>query len=233
MLLVFVRTMITFVIMFAVIRLMGKRQIGEMQPYEFVITLLIAELASIPMSDLSIPLLYGIVAVLAIFVFHQLFTILEKKSVFFGRIISSKPSIIIDSEGINFKEMRGLNITVNELQENLRNAGYSNFDEIEYALIETNGKFSILEKQKSENEKQPQKTPLPVCVIEEGKFKDWELNKIQLEKSLIEKILKEDGIKNLSDVEVATIDNNGKLYYQQKNQSYKVINFDFEGGKKW
>jgi uncharacterized membrane protein YcaP (DUF421 family) len=225
--------MIIFAIMFAVIRLMGKRQIGEMQPYEFVITLLIAELASIPMSDLSIPLLYGIVAVLAIFVFHQLFTVLEKKSALIGRIISSKPSIIIDSNGINFKEMQKLNITVNELQENLRNAGYSNFDEIEYALIETNGKFSILKKQPAEGQPKPQKTPLPVCVIEEGKFKDWEINKIGVDKQFFVDALKEDGISGIKDVLVATIDNNGKFYYQVKNRGYKVLQLDCGGCKQW
>lgn len=233
MLLIFVRTILIFAVTFLIIRLMGKRQIGEMQPFEFVITLLIAELASIPMADLSIPLGYGIIAVLTIFIMHQTLTVIEKKSSFLGKVISSKPSIIIDSEGINFKEMKKLNISINELQENLRNAGYSNFDEIEYALLETNGKFSILKKQQSDSESKPPKTPLPVCIIEEGKFKEWELQRIKTSKAFFEKLLAKQGVKSLKDVEVATIDNNGKFYFQSKNNPYKVLNVQFEGGREW
>ncbi len=233
MLLIFIRTMIIFVIMFLIIRLMGKRQIGEMQPFEFVITLLIAELACIPMADLTIPIGYGIIAILTMFIMHQLLTIMEKKSVTLGKVISSKPSVIIDSNGINFKEMKKLNIGVNELQENLRNSGYSNFDEIEYALLETNGKFSILEKQKQDGEQKPAKTPLPVCIIEEGKFKEWELKRIKTEKEFFERVLKEQGVNNVKNIDVATIDNNGKFYYQKKNSGYKVLNLEFSGGREW
>lgn len=204
-----------------------------MQPFELVITLLIAELACIPMSDLSIPIGYGIIAILTMFVMHQVFALLEKKSIKMGKLISSKPSIIIDSRGINFKEMKKLNISVNELQENLRNQGYSNFDEIEYALIETNGKFSILEKQQTGNEQKPQKTPLPVCIIEEGKFKEWELKKIKTDKNYFEKVFFDNGITNIKDIDVATFDNNGKLYYQTKNKNYKTLNLEFKGGKQW
>lgn len=233
MLLIFIRTAIIFFIMFLVIRLMGKRQIGEMQPFEFVITLLIAELACIPMADVSIPIGYGIIAILTMFILHQFLTIVEKKSMIIGKAISSKPSIIINSDGINFKELKRLNIGVNELQENVRNAGYSNFDEIEYALIETNGRFSILEKQKSKDSPEQMKTPLPVCIIEEGKFKEWELKKIKIEKDFFDKLLKDNGIDNIKDVDVATFDNNGKFYFQTKNSSYKVINTQFDGGREW
>ena len=233
MLLIFIRTTIIFVIMFFIIRLMGKRQIGEMQPFEFVITLLIAELACIPMADLSIPIGFGIIAILTLFIMHQVFTIGEKTSVIFGRLISSKPSIIIDSEGINFKELKRLHIGINELQENLRIAGYSNFDEIEYGLLETNGKFSFLKKQPSEDEKQPPKTPLPVCVVEEGKYKEWEIDKLGLEKQFFENLFRENGAKSVKDIDVATIDNNGKVYLQKKNSKYTVIDTGYAGRRPW
>ncbi|NLK17061.1 MAG: DUF421 domain-containing protein [Clostridiales bacterium] len=233
MLLIFIRTTIIFAILFLIIRLMGKRQIGEMQPFEFVITLLIAELACIPMADLSTPIGFGIIAILTLFVLHQVLTIGEKSCVFIGRLISSKPSIIIDSNGINYKELKHLNISLNELQENLRIAGYCNFDEIEYALLETNGKFSFLKKQPSEGEKKPPKTPLPVCIVEEGKYKEWELNKLGLDKDYFEKLFKENGAKSLKEVEVATIDSNGKVYFQKKNSKYKVIETGYTGRRPW
>ena len=106
MLIVFVRTAIIFATLLIIMRLMGKRQIGEMQPFEFIITLIIADLACIPMSDVSIPLLYGIVAILALFILHQLLAILQKNSVIFRRIISGKPSIVINKKGIVFTELK-------------------------------------------------------------------------------------------------------------------------------
>ena len=220
MLLIFFRTAVIFLVLFAIMRIMGKRQIGELQPYEFVVALLIADLACIPMADNTIPLSYGIAAILTIFVMHQLLNILAKKSGLFGRIISSKPSIVINREGIDFEEIKKLNIGVNELQENLRIAGISNFDEVEYALIETNGKFSILKK--PDTEPLPERTPLSVCFIEGGKLKSWEAHSMANEKDVVLAALKDAGISDIKDVLVATLDNNGKLYYQVKGESYKT-----------
>lgn len=229
MLLIFIRTIITFFILFALMRLMGKRQIGEMQPFEFVITLLIAELACIPMADVSIPLTYGIISICSLFILHQFFAFICKKSHLVNRIISSKPSVVIDSDGINFGELKKLNIGIDELQENLRNAGYSNFDEIEYALIETNGQFSILKKQDKKSDDENYKTPLSVCVVEEGKFLEWEIKRLNLDKDFIIRTLKTQGVDDIKNVLVVTIDNNGKFYFQQKNSKYKTIDTNYKG----
>ena len=94
--LIFLRTAIVFFALLIVMRLMGKRQIGEMQPFELVITLLIAELACIPMADTSIPLLYGIVSMLTIFLLHQIILILDLKVKPLKRIIGGKPSLVIN-----------------------------------------------------------------------------------------------------------------------------------------
>jgi len=267
MLLIFIRTSIIFLIMFTIMRLMGKRQIGEMQPFEFVITLLIADLACIPMADVSIPLIYGITAIITLFIIHQLFALLGKKSIIMNRLLSSRPSIVIDSQGVNFDVLKKLNISIDELQENLRNKGYSNFDEVEYVIVETNGKFSILEKssappltssdsassvsgggqqqqdtqqkgqqggssaKQSSNNQQDKsyKTPLPVCIIEEGKFVKWEMERLKIDYDFIRKTLKDDGCGDISKVLVATLDNNGKMYYQAKGQPYKTIMTDYKG----
>jgi uncharacterized membrane protein YcaP (DUF421 family) len=212
---------------------MGKRQIGEMQPFELVITLLIAELACIPMADLSVPLGYGIIAIVALFLLHQFLSVIEKKSRFIGKLISSKPSIVINSDGINFQELKKLNISVNELQESLRNAGYSSFDEAEYALIETNGKFSVLPRRPDENAAPEEKTPLPICLIEDGKFKIWEMNRLSLQENEVMAAIRENGIRDLKDVAVATYDNNGKLYFQKAGEKYKVVRKKFEGAAEW
>lgn len=251
MLLIFIRTLITFLIMFTIMRLMGKRQIGEMQPFEFVITLLIADLACIPMADTSIPMTYGITAIFTLFIVHQLFALLGKNSIVLNRLLSSRPSIVIDSDGINFDVLKKLNIGIDELQENLRNKGYCNFDEVEYAIVETNGKFSILEKsgQRSNSQEdrlaQPAggedksgggsgksyKTPLPVCIIENGGIVTWEIERLNIDMDYIKNKLKDDGCGDIKRVLVATLDNNGKIYYQPSGERYRTINTDYKGAK--
>lgn len=164
--LVMIRTAIIFVVLFIVLRLMGKRQIGEMQPFELVITLLISELACIPMADTSIPLLYGIVSVLAIFVLHEAVTLLDLKVKPLKSVLSGKPSVVINKNGIDDYQLKKNNLDVSDLMESLRTAGYFSLDCIDYALYESNGTFSALPK---ENYEQMQ-TSLPLVIIDNGKF---------------------------------------------------------------
>ena len=134
MVLVIIRTAIIFVVLLIIMRLMGKRQIGEMQPFELVITLLIAELACIPMSDASIPLLYGLVSVVAIYVLHEVVTLLDLKVKPLKSLISGKPSLVINKDGIDDYQLKKNNLDVSDLIESLRNAGYFSLDSIDYAL---------------------------------------------------------------------------------------------------
>src|SRR5699024_3566062 len=106
MVLVIIRTAIIFAVLLAVMRLMGKRQIGEMQPFELVITLLIAELACIPMADTSIPLLYGIVSILTIFLLHQVMLFIDLKWKPFKTIVGGKPSIVINKNGVDISQLK-------------------------------------------------------------------------------------------------------------------------------
>ena len=99
---------------------MGKRQIGEMQPFEFIVTLIIADLACIPMADVSIPLIYGIVAILALFILHQLLSLLEQCGNIPKRIISGKPSLVINADGVDMKELKRNNLGVDDLIESMR-----------------------------------------------------------------------------------------------------------------
>ena len=122
-------------------RLMGKRQIGEMQPFELVITLLIAELACIPMSDISVPLIYGIAAILAVFIIHQALSLLDRSGRILKRVISGKPSIVLNKDGVDFVELRKNNMDVEDLIESMRSAGYFSLDDLDYAIFESNGKL--------------------------------------------------------------------------------------------
>lgn len=126
-------------------RLMGKRQIGEMQPFEFIITLIIADLACIPMADVSIPLIYGVVAILALFLLHQLIFLLENCGSFMQRVISGKPSVVINKDGVDLKELKKNDMSVSDLIESMRTQGYFSLDDLDYAIYEANGNLSALE----------------------------------------------------------------------------------------
>ena len=113
---------------------MGKSQIGEMQPFELVITLLIAELACIPMADSSIPLLYGIIAIVSIFILHQIVWLLDLWFKPMKTVICGKPSLVITKEGIDSYQLRKNNLDVSDLIESMRGAGYFNLDDVYYGL---------------------------------------------------------------------------------------------------
>lgn len=166
--LIFVRTILIFITLLFIMRLMGKRQIGEMQPYELVITLIIADLACIPMADPSVPLLYGLVAILAIYLMHQIVCLCDLKSKTMKRILSGSPSIVLNKNGIDITQLKKNNLDVSDLIESLRGAGYFSLDAVDYALYEANGTFSALPKQDYEK----LQSSLSVIIIDEGKFEE-------------------------------------------------------------
>lgn len=229
MVLVMIRTAIIYIVLLIVMRLMGKRQIGEMQPFELVITLLIAELACIPMADTSIPLLYGVVSVLAIYVLHEIVTLIDLKVKPLKSFISGKPSVVINKNGIDDYQLKRNNLDVSDLIESLRSAGYFSLDCIDYALYESNGTFSALPK---ENYEQMQ-TSLPLVIIDNGKFDGKNLSLTGLERTFFEDILKQEGVKSVKKVLVLTADGTGKLYLQEKGEKFRTLNVTYPDGKTW
>ncbi len=229
MVLVMIRTAIIFIVLLLIMRLMGKRQIGEMQPFELVITLLIAELACIPMADSSIPLLYGIISVVTIYVLHELMTLMDLKFKPTKSLISGKPSVVINKNGIDDYQLKRNNLDVSDLIESLRSAGYFSLDCIDYALYEANGTFSALPKENYES-MQPS---LPIVMIDNGKFDKKNLEITGLQQSFFEEILKNNKVKKTKDVLVLTADGTGKLYLQVKGEKFRTLNVEYPGGKTW
>ncbi len=224
-----IRTAIIFIVLLIIMRLMGKRQIGEMQPFELVITLLIAELACIPMADSSIPLLYGIISVVTIYVLHELMTLMDLKFKPTKSLISGKPSVVINKNGIDDYQLKRNNLDVSDLIESLRSAGYFSLDCIDYALYEANGTFSALPKEDYES-MQPS---LPIVMIDNGKYDKKNLEITGLEQSFFDAILKENNVKKAKDVLVLTADGTGKLYLQVKGEKFRTLNVEYPGGKTW
>ena len=222
--LIFIRTAIVFITLFILMRLMGKRQIGEMQPYELVITLIIAELACIPMGDPSIPLLYGIVAILTVYFLHQIVCIIDLHIPIAKNILSGSPSIVLNKNGIDDTQLKKNNLNVSDLIESLRTEGYFALDGMEYALYEAGGNFSALPKK---NYMDLQKS-LPIMLIQEGKFDEKNLAQTGKDKAYFLDILRGQGCVELQKILVMTVDGNGKVYLQKQGEKYKTLQLDWQ-----
>ncbi len=229
MIIIFIRSTLTFIVLLVVMRLMGKRQIGEMQPFELVITLLIAELACIPMSDISVPLVYGIAAILAVFVIHQTLSLLDRSGRILKRAISGKPSVVLNKNGVDFIELRKNNMDVEDLIESMRSAGYFSLDDLDYAIFESNGKLSAMEKTGEKSGK----TSLPVLLVCEGKAIHNNLGLVGWNLDTLNETIKKRGAKSLKQVGVMTVDGNGKVYYQKENEKYETFNVRIKEGLNW
>lgn len=219
--LIFIRTTVIFFTLLLIMRLMGKSQIGEMQPFELVITLLIAELACIPMADSSVPLLYGIIAIVTIFILHQIVWLLDLWLKPVKTIVCGKPSLVITRDGIDSYQLRKNNLDVADLIESMRVAGYFNLDDVYYGLYEANGNFSALPKE--------EQTPsLPVLLVDNGKADKKNLSVAGLTESGLRDFAAEQGVK-LKNVLVMTVDGNGRVYFQPKGKPYKILNIKVKG----
>ena len=146
MLITFVRSIILYVIVLVVMRLMGKREIGQLQPFELAIAIMIADLASVPMSEVGIPIINGIIPILSLLVMHLIISFLNLKSIKMRQLICGKPSILIYRGKINEKVLIKERFTINELQERLRANNINNLADVEYAILETSGQVSIIQK---------------------------------------------------------------------------------------
>ena len=222
--LIFIRTVLIFITLFIVMRLMGKRQIGEMQPYEFVITLIIAELACIPMEDTSIPLLYGVVAILTVYLLHQIVCVIDLNFRSFKGVLSGKPSIVLNKNGIDDTQLKANNLDVSDLIESLRAEGYFSLDVVEYALYEAEGVFSALPKKGYEE----MQSSLPIIIVDEGKFDEKNVALTEHDKEYFLDVLRGQGCVELKKVLVMTVDGDGKVYLQEKGKKYKVFHLDWE-----
>ena len=146
MLIIFFRAIVLYILVLIVMRLMGKREIGQLQPFELAIAIMIADLASIPMADTGVPISNGIVPILGLLVMHLIISIINLKSLKAREIICGKPRILIYRGKIDEQALKKERFTLNELQERLRDKNIVNIFDVEYAILETSGQISVIEK---------------------------------------------------------------------------------------
>ena len=226
MLITFIRAIILYIVVLIVMRLMGKREIGQLQPFELAISIMIADLASVPMSELGIPLTSGIVPILALLVIYMIISILNMKSVNFRKIMSGKPAILIYRGKIDEKALRKESITINELQERLRVDNIFNLGDVEYAILETNGELTVIQKPEKRTltpqdlNISPDYEGIPYDLVVEGKVMHENLKSIGKDEIWLKKQLKKFDAK-IENTLVATIDGKGQFFCQKKENSQK------------
>ncbi len=195
-----------------------------MQPFEFVISLLIAELACIPMADTSIPLLYGIIAIISIFILHQIVWLLDLWFKPMKSVICGKPSVVINKNGIDEYQLKKNNLDVSDLIESMRVAGYFSLDDVYYGLYEANGSFSALENPDKSS------SSLSLLLVDGGKADKKNLTACGIDDGKLKEFL--DGQKaKLKQVVVMTVNGDGRVYFQKRGEKYKILEMDVRG--KW
>lgn len=224
MLICFFRTMILYFLLILVIRLMGKRQLGEMGPTEFVVAILIADLASVPMQDLAIPLLSGIIPILTILAGELLLSVLCYYYPAMRRLFSGKPVILMEDGVLLQRNLEKTRITPDELTEMLREKDVVDLRTVQYAILETNGQISALlyPEHKPASAKdagiQAQALNLPVTLISSGRLLRENLPVAGRTEAWVQKVLKSHGC-NVTQVYLLTVEPGGQLYLSMKEQA--------------
>lgn len=224
---IFIRTLILYVLVVLVMRLMGKRQMGELQPFELVITIMISELAAVPMQNTGVPLINGIIPILTLLFLQTLITFGSLKSDFVKRLVCGSPTILIAKGRILEDALRKTQYSLNDLMEQLRIKGFFNIHDIEYAILETDGDISVIPKSQKRYVTPadlgiPTKYEgIPISVIVDGKIKEESLKyaNLTLEQVLTE--IKKRGVDNIRDVFFACIDPEGNWFVQKKEGKNK------------
>lgn len=204
-----IRTLVLYLIVLVMIRVMGKRQISELQTSELVVTLLISNIAVIPMQDTSLPLLSGVVPILLLVGCEIILSWLMLKNSAFRALVCGKPQIIISNGTINQKKMKLLRISTEDLMEQLRQAGVFALGDVKYAILETNGKLSVLKKPEKESVTAEQmnikkfEDEFEVVIISDGEFAEGSMSICGVTKGWVNKTLKKNGV-TVKDVFIMT-----------------------------
>ena len=219
MLITFFRAIVLYIIVLIVMRLMGKREIGQLQPFELAISIMIADLATLPMAETGIPISNGIIPILGLLVMHLVISILNMKSTKAREIICGKPSILIFRGKIDQKVLKKERFTINELEERLRDNNIFNIGDVEYAVLETSGQVTVIPK--------PNKRPatpedfniesqyegIPYDLVVDGKIMYKNLEKLGKNYIWLQRQTGKFGIKP-EEALIVTIDGNNQFYCQ-------------------
>lgn len=224
---VFFRTFILYIFVVIVMRIMGKRQIGELQPFELVIAIMLSELASVPMQDTGIPLIHGLIPILTLMALEIIISFLTLKFRSLRKIICGEPSILIKHGKVEYDELKKQRFNLDDLMEELRMLGYLNISDIEYAIMETSGKITIIPKagkspvtREDLNINAPEEQ-IPVGIILDGHLDKAALINSGKDLNWLQKELNKNHIGSIKDVFIGMIDSQGNFFVQRRARNEK------------
>ena len=230
---IFIRAILLYIMMIFAIRLMGKKQLGQFEPYELAMALLIADILATPMSDVSTPLFHGVLPVMAMIGIHALVTILSLKSDKARALISGKPSLIISNGIIDFNELSRLSLSISDLLEGIREFGIPNPWDVECAIMEANGTITAFEKSKKraptaeELEMYVENEVFPAALIMDGKIQKSSVILCALSEKRLTEALEEINL-SAKEILLATIDRENRINLQTKSGLIRKIHLGKE-----
>jgi uncharacterized membrane protein YcaP (DUF421 family) len=223
-----IRAGILYILVVIIVRIMGKHQIGQLQPYELVITILISELAAVPMQDTDIPLINGIIPILTLLLIQITLSLISLKSATARLIICGGPSILIENGKIQQSELTKLRYSINDLLEQLRLKNIPNISDVEYAILETSGKLSVIPK----SQKRPVNPEdlkittsyegLPMPLIIDGVLQRKQLKKSHITEDWLQSEISKFGLSNWNQILLASLDTTGRLFIQPKDVQREI-----------
>lgn len=224
MLISFIRTIILYFLTVVALRIMGKRQVGQLEPIELVVTLMISELASIPMGHVSIPLMHGVIPIVTLIVAEATLSYINLKNRTFRKLMSGAPTILIQHGRVMEKELKRLRLNIDDLMEELRVNGTLDIQEIAYAIFESNGSLSVIPRTDARPivpkdfniEKQYQ--GLPFFLICDGKINQKALKIFKKDETWLKETLASRDIDQITNILFAGIDESGTFYFQRKDK---------------
>lgn len=225
---ILIRSVILYVLVIFAVRLMGKRQLGELQPSELVITILVSNIATLPIEDVNIPIIVGVTPILSLVCFEVMVSWINLRLPELRRLISGSPKIIIRNGCIERDIMRELRFSVDDLLMALRSKDIFDIGEVQYAIVETTGSVSVMKKQPLDTPtRQDMKIAAecsepPVLIIADGKFIPQAMESVKLSKAAVEMLLFANKM-SLNDVFIMTADSSGSCYIADKQGTPPMI----------
>ncbi len=224
MVIAFVRTVILYIFVIVAIRLMGKRQIGELQPSELVVAIMISDLATVPVSDIAIPLFSGIIPIITLVILEVIISFINLKSEKFRNVFTGKPTYLIKNGILQEEEMRKLRYNLEDLLSELRLKDVTDISTVYTAILETNGELSVVVKAPNKTVtagdlslNTPQET-IPLILVSDGIVRIKHLMEANKDIKWLKKELKKRNITNLKDVFIMSYDDNGEIFLQTKER---------------
>lgn len=228
MLILVVRTLILYIIVIIAMRIMGKRQLGELQPSELVVAIMISDLASVPMQAIDIPLISGILPVMTLIIAEVMMSYLSLKSKRMRKLLSGEASIIIYDGQIDERELARLRFNINDLLEELRLNSCHDVSDVQVAVIETSGKLSVIPKDSARTAttkdlalKNLRHDGLPCTIVSDGVLDKRELERSGKDIKWFESEMKKRSINRIKDIFIASLDAEGELFIQLKRRAMK------------